>query len=141
MDCMPDQLPFCFTASLNKSFKYTCCHLLLPSLRLGLKLKTSKPDSTNRPKIDPAELYIFSLKVVEFERTVETLFFAHVNEWTSLLDQLAVQQLYFKEKPWVSHFVPHLDIVLERLNRFMHTNQLSLPASHQSPPRTINIVS
>lgn len=51
-------------------------------------------------------MQICSLKICEFELTVERLVFAHAIEWTSLLDQLAMQQDDFKEKLWVSHFVP-----------------------------------
>ena len=85
--------------------------------------------------MDPAEQCLFEEKVSDFERTVAHLISSHPRQHTKYLEQISAQQQYFKEKPWVSHFVPHLDVVHKRLEQFLlHTSHqpVSLPASPPS---------
>ena len=58
--------------------------------------------------------------VGEFEETVDALTAAPPHHHAVLLELISSQQQGFKEKPWVSHFVPHLLVVQERLDKFLH---------------------
>eukprot|EP00064_Thunnus_orientalis_P010231 superscaffoldBa00001368_g10257 len=78
--------------------------------------------------MDPAEQRLFSEKVSEFDSIVAKLIASLSHQHTLLLEKIFVQQQYFKERPWVSHFVPHLDVVREKLNSFLQTDSVSKPA-------------
>jgi len=72
--------------------------------------------------MDPAEQRLLSKKVFESERSVAKLLASPpLRQRASLLVEISVQQQYFKEKTWVIHLVPHLDVVRESLNHRLQT--------------------
>ena len=91
--------------------------------------------------MDPAELRLFKQKVAEFERTVNLLITSHPHQHQKHLRKISAQQLFFKDRPWVSHFVPHLNVVRKRLSLFQDNAShppVSPPASSQPASQPVS---
>ena len=74
--------------------------------------------------MNPAELKLFKGKVAEFDHVVARLVASPPKLHGKLHKEISAQQQWFKERPWVSHFVPHLKSVNERLRNFMHSSSV-----------------
>ncbi|KAM3870205.1 transmembrane emp24 domain-containing protein 6-like [Diretmus argenteus] len=83
--------------------------------------------------MDPAEQRLFQKRVDEFERTVASLIAAPARLRKPLLKKLDADLHYLEEKPWISHFVPHLDVVQKRLDGFLRRNSIAVSESHPLP--------
>ena len=81
--------------------------------------------------MNPAELQLFNRRVVEFEHLVARYMSCSPKLRAELQREITVQQQWFKERPWVSHFVPHLDVVRRRLNNFETSSH---QVSQSAPP-------
>ena len=85
--------------------------------------------------MNPAELQLFKRKVGEFENVVDHLVASPPNLHARLQEEISILQQWFKERPWVSHFVPHLNVVRGRLNDF----ETSLLHASQPAPQSIRL--
>ena len=83
--------------------------------------------------MDPAEQRLFKLKVEDFDHAVSCLIAAPSSQQAPLHEKVKAQQLWLKERPWVSHFVPHLRDVQERLKTFLQSSSVS-HALQPAPP-------
>ena len=83
--------------------------------------------------MDPAEKKLFQRKVEDFDATVTCLIDRSVAERGEYEKMISTQQLWFQERPWVSHFVPHFNVVRERLKNFIDSTSVT-PASQPAPP-------
>ncbi|KAM3868957.1 tripartite motif-containing protein 16-like [Diretmus argenteus] len=106
-----------FTQTLYAGFRF---NWLIGLLEVVLSCVSSKRSDQ---KMDPAEQRLFEEKVEEYERTVTGLVASPAHHRSAFLERLEEQGRYFKEKPWVSHFVPHLVVVRERLADFLERRQ------------------
>ena len=68
---------------------------------------------------------------MDLENVVDRLLASPPYLHDELKNNIAKQQHWFKERPWVSHFVPHLNVVLGRLKNFETSSQnVFQPATH-----------
>ena len=81
--------------------------------------------------MDPAEQRLFQQKVDELDTAVTCLVTAAPNQCAEFERTISTQQ-QFQERPWVSHFVPHINIIRERLKDFRHSTSVT-PASQPAP--------
>ena len=93
--------------------------------------------------MDPAEQQLFrreeKRRVKEFDITVACLIASDSSKHNELLRRISELQLWLKERPWVSHFVPHLTVVRKRLNDFLQSTSVT-PAPQPAPPFNIGVM-
>ena len=68
--------------------------------------------------------------MAEFDHVVARLISSPPSHYAKITLDISTLQQWFSERPWVSHFVPHLDTVKDKLRDFMD----SVPVCVDSQP-------